>query len=557
MKRLLPFLLLLLLAAHGGIVGMAKAAATLDAVVRTGDTAYDADGVTVIGTFASVGNACVNTTGDVVFTAVLAPGGGVSTLNNEGIWVVPAGQAGIWNHKLAREGDAPPEGNGVFNHFSTVVPVNDQGVVAFRATIRGTGSIGNNAGIYKAQYLAPPATISLVARKGNAAPDKDGNTTGALFDTLEEPALADDAGSTVSFRSTLRVGLSSTANTTNNLGLWTDTGGVLKLLARKASLGDNAAPDAPGTTTKFTAFNRPCMNSSGAPAFYGALRGRPNLVNSLNNAGIWTGASTSTLAAAPRKGRLASGTNTYSYFATMPPSFGFNGSGHVAFNALIGGSIFINGSNNAGIWKGSPAAPDLFVRRGDTFAGGNGEEFQNFAAPVLLSDSGDAAFLGTLWRVGGLVDGSNDVGIWKGQDSDSLALVARIGDSAPDGAGNPIAAGEILFYKLYSTCMTMNQYGQLAFRSMLRRVSGQLSGFADDGIWATESGGTLVKVIQDGDTLGGETVQRHTFVPGSGGNDARPRAFSFNPAAGREVGQLVFTAYLANGTTGVYMADVP
>src|SRR5437867_1529272 len=51
--------------------------------------------------------------------------------------------------QIAREGQAPPEGGGVFAGFGSFPAINDAGQVAFTATLRGTpGGTSDDRGLY-------------------------------------------------------------------------------------------------------------------------------------------------------------------------------------------------------------------------------------------------------------------------------------------------------------------------------------------------------------------------------------------------------------------------
>ena len=542
------------LLAVGTLVTLTAHALTINPIVNTGDTAYDSDGTTVTGTFAAVTNACVNENEDVVFAATLIRSGTVTASNDEGLWVIPGNQTPpLVNYKIAREGQtaAGAASTVLYNHFTALIPINDNGVVAFKASLRGTVTVGDNLGIYS----GTAGGISLVARKGDLSPDTSGAASTARFANLEDPVIGDDASNSVTFRATLRIGVSSTAASSNDTGLWTTAGGALKSLGRESALGDSSISNAPDTGSKFASLYRPVINSSASAAFYGTLRTGSAGINSKNNAGFWIGdaSNPSALQLSVAIGDVAP--DTTGTFRALPTNPDMNASGEIAFNGSLrtarGG---VTAANDTGIWLGDPASLFLMVRESGS-AQGTGATFGSFSSPVLMSDSGDAGFVANLKILGGLIDSTNDTAIWKGLDGSTLAAVAREGDSAPDDTGTAIDSGNVVFYKLYSTYFTMNSNGQLAFRSMLRRYSESLSGFADDGIWAQQSDNTLVKVVMDNDALDGKTVMRHTFVPGSGGSDGRPRAFAFS--ALNDVGQMVFTAYFTNGTIGVYMAELP
>jgi hypothetical protein len=79
---------------------------------------------------------------------------------------------------LVRQTDAAPDGNGVFSGFETSASLSAGDAVAFRATLSGTAAGAADAsGIYR---VAPGGPVAKIARAGQATPEGDG--TFAFFD---------------------------------------------------------------------------------------------------------------------------------------------------------------------------------------------------------------------------------------------------------------------------------------------------------------------------------------------------------------------------------------
>jgi hypothetical protein len=140
------------------------------------------------------------------------------------------------------------------------------------------------------------------------------------------------------------------------------------------------------------------------------------------------------------------------------------------------------------------------------------------------------------------VDGTNQIGIWKGVGAD-LNLVARAGDPAP-GTGTGAT-----FMGLYPPAL--NSVGRTAFRATL--VGAGVDFRNSDGIWAEGPRG-LELVVREGDLLEvvpGDLRQvlQLSFIYGSGNEDGQPSGFN-------ERGQLAFCANFTDGTSGIFVADV-
>ncbi len=185
--------------AFGLVLLLAAPVAAQDAPITT-RLLSDADPGTGDGAaFERFFDATLNEAGDLVFAAAL-DGPGVTSSNDRGLWLLT--RTGTLT-LLGREGDPAPGGppGAVFRDFSTPVPINAAGTVAFRARRTGPSvDFGNDEVI----YLGTTAGIAPVLVEGNAAPGFPGltisdprNITGAL----DRPAL-NDAGE-LAFRAQL------------------------------------------------------------------------------------------------------------------------------------------------------------------------------------------------------------------------------------------------------------------------------------------------------------------------------------------------------------------
>ncbi|HWL94450.1 MAG TPA: choice-of-anchor tandem repeat NxxGxxAF-containing protein [Phycisphaerae bacterium] len=181
-------------------------------------------------------------------------------------------------------------------------------------------------------------------------------------------------------------------------------------------------------------------------------------------------------------GQQAPGTDEGVTFA-IPQPIGIDASGRVLVSSTLSGPG-VDASNDTGFWTESSDGLELLVRKGDPAPGtANGVTFSDFTITVMNGE-GRAAIFAVL--AGPAVDTTNNLGIWSNGLSE-LALVARIGDAAPDTT-------EVF---TFFGAPTINDEGQVAFH-------GDLSGPAatNTGFWSQASGSTRL-IVRAGDAAPG------------------------------------------------------
>jgi hypothetical protein len=147
-----------------------------DVAAYSGQPAADGNGI-----FSSFGHPSLNNHEAVAFRVTLSgtAGGGLDDVaiykGDSTALVVPPIE-----DQIAREGQAPPDGNGVFADFGTLPAINDAGQVLFTATLRSTsGGTSDDRGLY---LWDPVAGLVKLLREGDTV---DGRTVLA-FSTLTE-----------------------------------------------------------------------------------------------------------------------------------------------------------------------------------------------------------------------------------------------------------------------------------------------------------------------------------------------------------------------------------
>lgn len=436
---------------------------------------------------------------------------------------------GLWSEgsgslKLVARSGLPAIGtpNGVnYGAYFLRPLLNSSGKVVFLANLTGGGiNNTNDAGI----WYEDAGTLALIAREGDHA---FGTASGVSYGDLGTPLL--NSAGHIAFGSTL---VGEGINSTNNYGIWSEGSGSLELIARTG----NHAPHTPSGVT-FREFIRPSLtlNSIGQMAFLAGLAGAT--VNSSNDQGIWLGGSSS-LTLLVREGDFVPGTPIGTYLSSLN-SPAINSASQVAFSGTYSGSEF-----GSGIWSTTSDSLRLVARYGTPAPGmPNGVVFSlSFSDPVL-NLSGQTAFSAVLSGPG--INSSNAYSIWS-EGSGTLALVARTGDHAP---GTP--AG--VTFKWIFENPQLNSAGKVAFITELTGSGVNLTN--DVGIWAEDATGSLQLIAREGDQLevapgDFRTIQYLNFYENfSNNSDDHPSGFN-------DLGQLVFSAYFTDRTSGVFVSNL-
>ncbi len=285
-------------------------------IARAGQSVPDGNG-----NFTDFSVPNLNSSGQVSFLASLNGTTG-GTSDDRGVFLGSGG--GLT--QIAREGQAAPDGNGVFTDFIGTSPqINDSGQVAFHARLTGFGApINENQGIFRGNGGA----LTQVARKGQAAPDGNGT-----FSQLSDPTI-NNAGQ-VAFLSFLE---GTSGGSTDDEGIYRGTGGTLTQIARAGQ----AVPDGNGT---FNVFQLPAINDFGQTAFKVFLAGTSGGLS--DNNGIFTSDGIDTFQVIRAGDSLDGGTVAEIFFGS-----GLNNMGQITYGAELD-----NGDHIINLWT-----PDLHWR---------------------------------------------------------------------------------------------------------------------------------------------------------------------------------------------------
>ena len=434
----------------------------LTTVVREGTAAPDGNGV-----IEAMGVPALNNAGQVAFNAWMRDTSG-GTLDDVCVLLASGGTV----TQIAREGIAPPEGNGEF--FIPGNPnLNNAGQVAFRGLLRDTsGGTSDDEGI----YVGSASGLNTIAREGEPAHDSDG-----VFSLLVDDPAINDLGQ-VAF-----------------MGYYTgNSGGVAdnQIVLRGSSNDDlisiaREGDPAPGGSGTLASPWRPALNDVGQAAVRIALTGTPGGLD--DNERLYRG-SGGALTEIAREGDLTPSSNG------VFDNFGFdsvdvNNAGQLAFYAGLrntaGGT-----ADDTGLFLGSGGAVTEFAREGDTAPDGNGT-FSTFDDTTggALNDVGHIAFHTS---INGTSGGSDDnAGVYI-SDGVETVRVARKGQAMLGSTVTSVAfvAGR---RDESNERSGLNDRGQVAVAIVLADGKSLVARFTPDlhwreagsGNWSTDNNWTL------------------------------------------------------------------
>lgn len=245
-------------------------ASSLAPIALAGDLVCGGGGARYFDLFSFGGlNARVNALGQTIFEGPLV-GTGVTNENGDSLVYGPVTGPCL----TIRAGSPAPGVPGAsFAAFDVGPLINDAGEVAF------SGYTVNP--VRNCIWSGPVTSPLLIASDDPASPAPGGG--GARFTDLGAPFLSDVGR--VAFTSELT---GAGVNTLNNTGIWSNSTGVLRMLAREGS----PAPGASGALFDDLELNFPCINTRGEVAFTARLRSPDGM---FLQEGVWAADRTGTL----------------------------------------------------------------------------------------------------------------------------------------------------------------------------------------------------------------------------------------------------------------------
>jgi hypothetical protein len=311
-------------------------------IARGGDAAPDGNGSLL----SLNGLPALNQAGQVAFESILIDTSGGSS-DDTGIF---RGD-GSTLIQIAREGDAAPDGNGIFSSVGGAPGFNEVGQLGFIGAIDlgDGGTVQDDFGVFRGN--GSPGSLTRIVREGDAAPDANGS-----FSSMQGVSL--NAAGQVWFTASL-VGTSGGTSDDGGIFRGDGTPGGLIQMVRK---GD-AAPDGNGN---FSGFGNPKLNDAGQFAFGASLTGTSG--GSSDDGAIFRGGGTpGGLIQIVREGDASpDGNGSFSSFSRTT----FNDAGQAAFGALLTDTTSGFGDDIGIFFFDGTLGLHQVAREGDSLLGG-------------------------------------------------------------------------------------------------------------------------------------------------------------------------------------------
>ncbi len=360
-------------------------------------------------------------------------------------------------------------------HWATLgnAAVDHQDDAAFRATLTGAAATANT-GIWA--NLANTGSLVLVAQIGSAAPGANGTPGPALFSVLMDPVFNNNGD--VAFGATLKVATGTVTAATEN-GIWASSSGTLSLLAREGSPAPGITSTGSGTVT-FASFGPVGLSDDNGAIVSGTLTVSTTTgVTAANNAGVWEGSTSNDLTLMLRAGETTNTGKIIASFKFLPTETFVNGQTR-GFGPATGDltALATYTDKTTGILEVIDAGTPLAVATSGGIAAGTGSAtFLTFSNPAI-NDGDQVAFESSL--KGGDTTTRNAGGIWTGDSTGTLQLIARLGQVAP-GTGS-----SAVFTAFNDPVDNVNDV--VAFRATLSVGTGAATAANDIGLWRSASG---------------------------------------------------------------------
>ena len=467
----------------------------------------------------------VDSTGQLITAAILGKGIFTCTVSNPTPTLVayPGGPCGVTSGVL---------GSVMFDPV-----INSTGKVAFiaslandpYATVPASPLIDTTNDLAVVTNAFTGGALTVAAREGSIV---SGETDSPAISVISAISLQ---GSNLLYTTVLKTGTGAPVTTTNNKAAYMNNNGTVTRVIRAG------VTSLPGTTGSSLVSAYTLLSAvAGSP---GQTREHSGNVASLRVALVdktvtLVDSTGGVITPFKRVGNSIDGTigfPTVPVFSTFGTSVMTDGA-DVVVNGTLAASVpaSVTGVNSKGIFKGIGSVFTAIARSGDIAPGGVGL-FEAFGEPLV--SGGTFAFPATAKLA--LVSKSGV--FWRKSDG-NLVKVAATTETAP---GAPVITGS---FKAF-TSLGLSDNGPL-FYGQLNLEAG-ITAANDNGIWAVDGSGALVKIVMEGDTIAsGKVVKAITVLTGVIGSTGVTRSFNNNR-------QITYLATFVDGTKGIVTSLIP
>ena len=511
--------------------GLAHAQET-QVVVVSGTPAPDGNGVISsfitdptdpIDPFDNQSGPILNDAGQVLFTVYLSDtaGGPGTPSDDSGIFLVDNDEL----IELAREGDAPPNGDGVFTWFQPISTpaLNGNGQVVFDHPLLES----NSGEFFEWGVFAidePGGALRQILRQGNPSPDGEG-----VLQYVASPSLSDSGwmGFIGEFEDSDPLGKRGIFRA--NLAT-----GDVSVIARE----NQVPPDGNGS---FDLLYGGDVNESGQLTFAGNIDG----TEYGDDTGLYlVEADGTTMTKITRYGDTAPDSDEVVIVLHSAARSPINDAGEVAYATIFADCVNCP-ATSAGIYRYENGTSVPLARTGQS--SGNGGVFLSFGAggfnsvTPAFNNRGQVAFAGQTLR-----DGLIFRGLYR-SDGEEMIEIVNNGTPALDGNGYfNLACYSAPAFNCNDT-PKMNERGQIAFFTNIRTSDITVN----EGIYFYDDENGLMKVAREGDDLLGSTIKQLRFT--YRGSQAHDNALS----GLNNRGQVAYVFELVDGRSGVALWTAP
>jgi hypothetical protein len=515
MRWRIPVLSVLIMAGAGGTPARGQVSYTL--VAQSGQVAPGSTRQ-----WGRVGNPVIAPDGRVAFDADFRPGFPVNF--DGGIWAGTPGNLSL----VTQTGDAAP-GLGNVTLDPGGPNLNGQGQILYAAGLSGEGvTAANDSAVFLSNGSGPG---TLVFREGAQVPGAPAGTIIAPNHDFFSRWLAPSG--TVAFTAPLQT------PSGNRTALFSGRPGQMQLLARE---GD-PVPGLPGEV--FHVSLGGAVTAGGDNVLFHAVLRTTTAPETFRHS-LWYGTPGAITPIALVGQPAPVGDPQVTYAANIFQIHG-NSAGEVAFLSQLarGGTADFQTIH---LFAGTPGNLSRRVSEGDPTPGVPGMVF-NDIDDLTLNRRGDISFFARIQQPGNPSGGISHDSLWQLPKAGDLRLIVRENQPAP-GVSDGATFGDVV-----DSAHFTNGVGQLALATTLRGPA--VNDTNDVALFATTPAGELVMVAREGSPLpgqpGGKVVSSlfwTRFRHETGGEEGLPATFN-------DAGQLAFELTFADGSTAVYIAQVP
>ena len=494
------------------VVGIAGTSATPGtAVPGAGVT----PGIAANAVFSLVGVPAINDAGDVAFQAKWTAAAVGATPKSSG-WGIFGGHP---TTLIAKVGDSAP-GVTLATIKSLKDPViNAAGKVAFPAAITGGTVTPTSDSVLLTNAIG--GSLSMVAREGSAV---SGEADGATILSITNVSLQ---GSEVLYTAKLNNGTPAVTPANDLAAFSVDATGTHHVIREGDSLAGSTVKTfkllgADGLTSAQTR-----GHAVGTSTFQALLvSGSAVLADST----VATLPAANTISIIKKTGDLTGGaTLPATTFKSLAAAVAADGAQEVTLGVLNIGHDGVVSTNNTGIFLGTGSEFEPVARFGDTAI--TGTKFSAFNDPLI--SNGAVAFPAKEKDGAGV----QTLSLWWKPATGSLTEIANMNSEPPSATGST--------YKAFNALAIADAplyYAQIQ--------GGTVTADTDFALFAVNTGGSVSKIVREGDVVSGKTIKSFTVLSIVGGSAGVTHSFNANR-------QVAYSAKFTDGTSGIIITTIP